>query len=156
MRKARAGSIHEVMQEVVTIGGGVEAVGAEIGVNASTVSRAVAGETEGRPGGIGVIYLHTLSRIVPECAVPIARHFAALAGGIFKPYPKGKSAPVQFHCVAKEFGDLATAYGQAYSEESEDPTTLTDDERVKLLRELEELLEIGALYHAQLKSHQGR
>ncbi len=35
-----------------------------------------------RPGGLGVNYLHTLGRVVPEAAVPIAVHFARLGGGV--------------------------------------------------------------------------
>ena len=149
MRKLRPGSIHHVMQKVVEAGGGLEAVGAEIGVSPSTVSRAV-GEPETRPGGLGVVYLATLGRIVPETAEPVANHFASLAGGSFQPFPKGNNAPVGFHNVAKKFGDVATSYGIAHSQESLDPSRLTHEEAVKLRQEVRELLQVGALFLASL------
>lgn len=145
MRQLRPGSIHHVMQEVVSEGGGLEAVGAEIGVSPSTVSRAV-GEPETRPGGLGVVYLDTLGRIVPNAAAPVAKHFASLAGGSFQPFPRGTNAPVEFHDIAKEFSDVSVAYGKAHSQESLDPTRLTREEAIKLRQEVRELVQAGALF----------
>lgn len=149
MRLVRAGSVHEVMQKVVKLGGGLEAVGAQISLSPSTISRAV-GEAETRPGGLGIAYLDTLGRIVPEAAEPIAHHFASLAGGTFQTFPTGRNAPVAFHNVAKEFGDVAAAYGAAHSQESIDPSRITREEAVKLREETRELMQVGALFLANL------
>lgn len=149
MRKVRPGSVHEVMQQVIKEGGGLEAVGAEISLSVSNLSRAV-GDPDTRPGGLGVSYLDTLGRIVPETAAPVAKHFASLAGGSFQPFPKGNNAPVGFHNVAKEFGDVATAYGIAHSQESLDSTRLTKEEAIKLREEVRELVQAGALFLASL------
>ncbi|MBE9635761.1 hypothetical protein [Salipiger mangrovisoli] len=82
-----------------------------LGIRGSTLSYGME-LSETRPGGLGVNYLHRLGIDCPAAAVPVARHFAALAGGIFQPVEVGgvvTSLYSQCGSVAKECGEAQAA-----------------------------------------------
>ncbi|MCA0945873.1 hypothetical protein [Alloyangia pacifica] len=82
-----------------------------LGIRGSTLSYGME-DNEDRPGGLGVNYLHRLGMDCPAAAVPLAQHFAGLAGGVFQPVEVGGSVTSLFsQCgvVAKECGEAQAA-----------------------------------------------
>lgn len=82
-----------------------------LGIRGSTLSYGME-VSETRPGGLGVNYLHRLGTDCPAAAVPLAQHFAGLAGGVFQPVSIGgvvTSLYAQCGKVAKECGEAQAA-----------------------------------------------
>ncbi|NDW30984.1 hypothetical protein [Salipiger sp. PrR007] len=82
-----------------------------LGIRGSTLSYGME-DNEDRPGGLGVNYLHRLGMECPAAAVPLAQHFAGLAGGVFQPVEVGGGVTSLFtHCghVAKENGEALSS-----------------------------------------------
>ena len=84
MRNSPYGSVQCAVAAAYKAAGGLEKVSEALGLGTSTLSEA-AGDSEKRPHGLGINYLHILGQIKPGAAEPIARHFAALAGGVYQP-----------------------------------------------------------------------
>ncbi|MFC4668164.1 hypothetical protein ACFO5X_06325 [Seohaeicola nanhaiensis] len=84
MRPTRAGTIQDAVARCYRAAGGVEAVAEQLGLANSTVSYGTE-INEARPGGIGVNHLARLAMTDPDCALPLAEFFAALAGGVYQP-----------------------------------------------------------------------
>ena len=112
MRNHPYGTIQEAVQSSYRASGHTnEEIAELLGVRGSTISYG-AEMSEARPGGLGVNYLHRLGRMRPAAAVPIAQHFARLAGGVFQPVEVPASVTSLFaHCgtVAKECGEAQAA-----------------------------------------------
>ncbi|QFT47832.1 hypothetical protein FIU97_14715 [Roseivivax sp. THAF40] len=82
-----------------------------LGIRGSTLSYGTE-VSETRPGGLGVNYLHRLAVADPRAALPIARHFCALAGGMFQPVVAAENVTTLYaHCsaIAKECGEAQAA-----------------------------------------------
>lgn len=112
MRFHKVGSITGAIAEAVDAFDGTHAdVAVFLGIRGSTLSYGM--ETnETRPGGLCAAYLDRLARKEPACAVPIASHFAALAGGVFQPVTTAASIHDLYQCsghIAKECGEAASA-----------------------------------------------
>lgn len=140
-RRTRPGSIQAAVQAAYAACGGLENAATDTGASLSTLS--VGTEVnEARPGGIGVNYLDRLGRIDPAAAVPIAEHFAQLAGGVFVPVDLTGAVSAEFAHVAKEFSDVVNAHVAATSEASPDPAGYTPAEA---LAQAQELMELAAV-----------
>ena len=83
-RATRPGSIQSSVRAAYLAVGGLESASEDLGVSVTTLSYGTE-VTDLRPGGLGVNYLDRLGRIEPLSAVPLAQHFAHLAGGVFQP-----------------------------------------------------------------------
>ncbi|SLN36777.1 hypothetical protein AQS8620_01319 [Aquimixticola soesokkakensis] len=149
MRNLRPASIQSAVQTAIRAGGGLEAVANDLGVGVSTLSHGTE-LSEQRPGGLGVNYLDRMGRIVPETAVPVAQHFAALAHGFFQPIASSGPQGVSVHQIAKEFADLLGAHAAAHGEGSDGGGIVTKSEARDLLREVDELMAAVAGFRAQL------
>lgn len=149
MRNARPDSIQDTVRQSITAAGGLEAASSDLGLSVSSLSRASACEDE-RPGGLGINHLHRMGRIVPEAAVPIASHFARLAGGIFQPFPMRGTNLAGINSLMKEFSDVLDNHVRCHSEVSENPATFTPQEARAQLKEIDELLQAGSAYRAGL------
>ncbi|SDF90838.1 hypothetical protein [Alloyangia pacifica] len=82
-----------------------------LGIRGSTLSYGME-VSETRPGGLGVNYLHRLGADCPAAALPLAQHFAGLAGGVFQSVNVGgvvTSLYAQCGTVAKECGEAQAA-----------------------------------------------
>lgn len=106
-RPTRPGSIQAAVAEAFRACGGLDSVSADLGLALSTLSYATELRDD-RPGGLGVAYL---GRMEPGAALPIARHFAALAGCVVQPVTSGGVASV--HEVTREFSDVLALHAQA-------------------------------------------
>lgn len=112
MRPQRYGTIQNaVCSAVEATGKRHQDVAASLGIRGSTLSYGME-DNEDRPGGLGVNYLHRLAMDCPAAAVPLAQHFAGLAGGVFQPVDVGDNVTsLVSHCgnVAKENGEALAA-----------------------------------------------
>jgi hypothetical protein len=148
-RRMRPGSVQAAVRAVFRAVGGLENAAADTGAAISTLS--VGTEVnEARPGGLGVNYLDRLGRIDPAAALPMAEHFAQLAGGVFVPVDLGGVAAAEFAGVAKEFADVVNAHVAATSEASTDPARYTTAEVQDQARELLELAAVTMKMRAVL------
>ena len=138
MRQVKAGSIQEAVKNAYTAAGGVECAANDLGLSASLLFRATDASDEHRPGGLGINYLHRLSRIVPGAAIPIAEHFSRLAGGCFRD-AETQTASGCIHKLMSEFSDVMKCHAEARSEASENPAGFTAKEAQKSLTEVKEL-----------------
>lgn len=149
MRRVQAGSIQDAVKASYKAAGGLECAATDLGLSAALLSRAIDAQDEYRPGGLGVNYLHRLSRIVPAAAIPIAEHFARLAEGRFeKP-----ETHVLSDCMAtlmSEFSDVLKHHGEARSETSDDPSRHTPEEAKASLKEVKELRAVLDAYQNYL------
>jgi len=141
-RGLRPGSVNDMTRSVISRVGGLEAASSDIGLSVSTLSRSYSDDDD-RPGGLGVKYLHQLARIVPAAAVPVAEHFARLAGGVFLPMAGERAGPVHIHVLTKEFSDVLNQNAAAHSDASIDPAGYTKVEAVSEAKELEELAQVA-------------
>jgi hypothetical protein len=137
-------------RQAIVAAGGLEAVSADLGLGLSTLSRAYSDEDD-RPGGLGVKYLHQLGRIVPDAAVPVANHFAMLAGGVFLPMPHQGGTHGDLNSLTKEFSDVLNQHAMAHSEASPNPEDYTSKEAMTQYTEVEELVQAGLRMMAALK-----
>lgn len=129
MRHVRPGSIQDAVTSAYATAGGLECVANDIGVSTTLLSRAVDANDEQRPGGLGINYLHRLSRIVPEAAAPIAEHFAKLAGGRFVPSRSemGAECLVQHGIVvSKESGEAISKLLEAAQNPDKRPDAIKE------------------------------
>ncbi len=149
MRNNRPDSIQEAVRASIKAAGGLEAASNDLGLSVSSLSRA-SGSDEDRPGGLGVNYLHTLGRVVPAAAVPIAAHFSRLAGGVFQPLPDKGPLLANINTLMREFSDVLDVHAHAHSERSDDPSDFTRDEAAKAIKEVDELVQAALVYRAAL------
>ena len=139
MRSVRPGSIQSAVQMAITAAGGLECVSNDIGVSTANLSRATACDEE-RPGGLGINHLDRLGRIVPITAVPIAHHFAHLAGGFFQPVDTNGELGADMSLMMSEFADVLRTHSEAMSDRSKTPGQYTAKEAQSQIKELDELL----------------
>lgn len=149
MRNVRAGSIQEAVRAAIKNAGGLEAASEDLTLATSSLSRASSYE-EDRPGGLGVNHLHRLGRITPAAAIPVARHFSELAGGVFQPLPKGGNSASSLAQVMKEFADVVDCHANAHSDDSTNPDDFTANEAQRQIREVDELVSAALSYKAVL------
>lgn len=116
MRQTRSGTIQNAVRGALDATGQMDKDIADmLGIRSSTLSYATE-ENEDRPGGLGVNYLHRLAKAFPEAAVPVAQHFAAMAGGVFQPVETdGRVVNLHEHtsACAKETGEAIAAMVRA-------------------------------------------
>jgi hypothetical protein len=149
MRYTEPGTIQETVSEAYQAAGGVTAVARFLGLSLSTASYGTE-NSEHRPGGIGVNYLERLGMWKPECAEPVAVHFADLAGGVFQPMPTGGALSSDLSTLMKEFSDVVAHHAAAHSEASENPNDFTPREARAAKKELDELVRAALVYGAAL------
>ncbi|WP_138423700.1 hypothetical protein [Maritimibacter alexandrii] len=138
-RRNRPGSIQSAISEAYRSVGGIEAAATDLGLSIATLSYATA-QNEDRPGGLGVNHLDRLGRMEPAAAVPLAEHFARLAGGVFRPVDLGPPSETDIHEITREFSDVISTHAHVHSDRSEDPAGYTVDEALRQRRELGELV----------------
>ncbi len=109
-RQTSPGTIQDAVAKAYDAAGGVTTVSRFLGIAQSTASYGTE-VNEARPGGIGVSYLEKLAMWKPECAAPIAQHFAELGGGVFQPVlpPNVSSLHENAGTTTKEFGEALQA-----------------------------------------------
>jgi len=149
MRGVRAGSIQSAVRATFTAVGGLENASVDLGVSVSTLSYGTSVD-EARPGGLGVNYLDRLGRMHRAAALPVAQHFATLAGGFFQPVDLTGFEAVAIHDLMREFSDLLRDHAAAHSEASEDPTGYTDAEKRTMIDDLNRLSKSAARLRARL------
>lgn len=154
MRKARPASIQSAVQSSIRAAGGLEAAANDLGVGVSTLSHGTE-IPEQRPGGLGINYVDRLSRIVPEVAVPIAQHFAMLAGGTFQPLAVDGATAGDIHRLTREFSDVLQRHAEAHSAASAEPGDYTASEAGMQIRELDELVVAAVQFRAVLLAKSG-
>lgn len=155
MRHTRSGSVQDAVAKSYRAAGGVEAVADLLGLANSTVSYGTE-VNEHRPGGLGVNYLSRLGRHNPDCAVPVAQFFAALAGGAFYPLrDKGVTAS-DINRITREFSDVLARHAEAHSDSSDNPEDYTPDEAMAQIVELDELVSAAVSFRALLAVKAGR
>lgn len=154
MRKARPASIQSAVQSSIRAAGGLEAVANDLGVGVSTLSHGTE-ISESRPGGLGINYLDRLGRIVPEAAMPIAQHFAIMAGGIFQPMALDGPTAGDIHRLTREFSDVLQQHAEAHSSSSVHPDDYTRDEAEQQIRELDEVIATAAQFRSVLCAKAG-
>lgn len=142
------------MQEVIQASGGIEAAALEAGVSISTLSYGTE-QREDRPGGLGVNYLDRLGRIDAAAALPMAQHFATLAGGVFHPVDLSGPSWSDMAGISKEFADVVTLHAAAHSQGSPDPRDYTPEEAAKQIREIDELVTAALRHRAGLVAKAG-
>ncbi|WP_353474806.1 hypothetical protein PVT71_14650 [Salipiger sp. H15] len=112
MRPQRYGTIQNVVRDAVdATGRSHQDVAGLLGIRGSTLSYGME-DNEDRPGGLGVNYLHRLGLDCPAAAAPVAQHFSALAGGVYRPVDLGANVTslfVQCGDVARECGEAQAA-----------------------------------------------
>lgn len=148
-RRTRPGSIQSAVQQVIAACGGIEAAALEAGVSISTLSYGTE-QREDRPGGLGVNHLDRLGRIEPGAALPMAQHFAALAGGVFHPVDLSGPSWSDMAGISKEFADVVTLHAAAHSDGSLDPRDYTPQEAAEQIREIDELVAVALRHRAGL------
>lgn len=151
MRAVRPGSIQAAVRESITAAGGLECASNDLGLSIASLSRASVCDEE-RPGGLGVNHLHRLGRILPETAVPIAKHFATLAGGVFQEIPVKGQLVASIHSLTKEFSDVLGQHAQAHSEASSNPDRFTKSEAREAIKEVTDLIEAAMSYRLSLEA----
>ncbi|ATG49755.1 hypothetical protein CEW89_08520 [Celeribacter ethanolicus] len=154
MRDHRPGSIQSAVHSAYRAVGGLESASVDLGVAVSTLSYGTE-RSEHRPGGIGVNYLDTLGRISPEAAVPVAEHFAHLAGGVFHPVDLKGVTSADVHRLTREFSDVLAKHAEAHSSTSQNPHDYTAREAQAQLVELDELIEAAVAFRAVLSRKAG-
>ncbi|GEM_PF-1937084 len=151
MRSVRPGSIQSAVQMAITAAGGLECVSNDIGVSTANLSRATACDEE-RPGGLGINHFDRLGRIIPASSVPLAQHFAHLAGGIFLPLNVEGVIGVDMSVLMSEFSDVLLSHSEAMSEASKKPHDYTPGEALDAIKEIDEMLAAGAVVRAALSA----
>nr|WP_319250485.1 hypothetical protein [uncultured Celeribacter sp.] len=149
MRDHRPGSIQSAVHQAYRAVGGLEAASADLGIAISTLSYGTE-RNDHRPGGIGVNYLDTLARIERGAAVPLAEHFAHLAGGVFQPVDVTGVTAADVHRLTREFSDVLAKHADAHSSASENPEDYTAAEASAQLVEIDELVEAAVAFRAVL------
>lgn len=154
MRLARPGSVQSAVRASYAAVGGLESASIDLGIGVSTLSYGTE-RSEHRPGGIGVNYLDSLGRIEPEAAVPIAEHFAMLAGGVFQPVDLRGVTGADVHRLTREFSDVLMKHAEAHSSQSENPNDYTAKEACAQLGEVDELIAAAVSFRAVLRAKTG-
>lgn len=153
-RATRPGSIQAAVRQSIRALGGLECASDDLGVSVSVLSYGTE-VSDTRPGGLGVNYLDRLGRIDGLAAVPIAQHFAHLAGGVFQPIcPEGATATNINH-ITQEFSDVLAKHAEAHSNASENPNDYTPHEAAAQIKELDELIATSANLRAALTRKAG-
>lgn len=135
-RATRPGSVEAAAAQAIRAAGGVESAANDLGLSLSTVSYWTE-RREDRPGGAGIKHLDALARIVPAAAVPIAQHFAALAGGVFQPVQTGAGCDI--HALTREFSDVLGQHGAAMDPASGGGAGYSPAESARMLQALDDL-----------------
>ncbi|MBR9764126.1 MAG: hypothetical protein GYB53_11530 [Rhodobacteraceae bacterium] len=149
MRNVRPASIQSAVQASIRAAGGLEAAANDLGIGVSTLSHGTE-ISEQRPGGLGINYADRLSRIVPEAAVPIAQHFAMLAGGTFQPLAVSGATAGDVHRLTREFSDVLQRHAAAHSSASSEPQDYTPTEAADQIRELDEMVGAAMAFRSVL------
>ena len=149
MRSVRPGSIQSAVQMAITAAGGLECVSNDIGVSTANLSRATACDEE-RPGGLGINHLDRLGRIVPATGIPIAQHFAQLAGGVFYPLNIHGAFAADMSSLTLEFSQILAVHAEAMSERSKLPGDYTAAEAEVAFKKMDELITVAAALRAAL------
>ncbi|PTX02047.1 hypothetical protein [Pararhodobacter aggregans] len=143
------GTIQEAVQACYDAYGDQKDIALDLGIAGSSVSYGTEVQ-EIRPGGLGVNYLDRLARMKAASAVPIARHFAALAGGVFQPVAVDGALAADVHQLTREFSDVLALHADAHSARSRDPGDYTPHEARQQIREIDEMVTAAMLFRAQL------
>ncbi len=153
-RPVRPGSIQAAVRSAIRAVGGIEAASDDLGVSMATLSYGT--ETrDDRPGGLGVNYLDRLGRIETAAALPLARHFAHLAGGVFQPVDLRGVTAADMARLTAEFSDVLRTDAEAHSPGSADPTRYTLAEARRQIKELDELVQAALTLKAAVMAGMG-
>lgn len=148
-RATRPGSIQSSVRAAYLAVGGLECASEDLGVSVTTLSYGTE-VTDLRPGGLGVNYLDRLGRIEPRAAVPLAQHFAHLAGGVFQPVDVRGDLAADISLLTREFSDVLAKHALAHSPGSENPTDYTAAEARDQIKELDEVVAVAMSLRAAL------
>ncbi|WP_417257373.1 hypothetical protein [Celeribacter sp.] len=149
MRGVRAGSIQSAVRDAMTAAGGLECTSIDLGVSVATLSYGTSVD-EARPGGLGVNYLDRLGRMHCAAALPLAQHFAMLAGGVYQPLQISGDTATDIHTVTREFSDVLASHAEAHSSASDNPDDYTVQEASAMIKEVDELIAAAARLKAAL------
>lgn len=153
-RAVRPGSPQAAVRAAYRAVGGIERAANDLGVSLSTLSYGTE-QRDDRPGGLGVNHLDRLGRIEAAAAVPVAQHFAQLAGGVFQPVDLSGVAGADIARLTAEFSDVLRCHSEAHSAGSSDPAGYTLAEAGAQLREIDELVQAALALKAALLAGAG-
>lgn len=149
-RATRPGSIQAAVRKAIQAVGGLECASDDLGLSASTLSYGTE-VREDRPGGLGVNYLDRLARIDAAAALPVAQHFAELAGGVFQPITARAPNGADIAVISREFSDVLAKHAEAHSDASDNPADYTPQEAQVMIKELQELVEASLMMMAGMR-----
>jgi hypothetical protein len=153
-RRTRPGTIQSAVGAAYRAVGGLENAAADLGVSLSVLSYGT--ETrEDRPGGLGVNYLDRLGRIDTAAALPLAQHFATLAGGVFQPVASDGSASGDIATLAAEFSDVVRQHAEAMGPASVAPGGYSRREAEAQLVEVDEMVTAALRFRAAILAQMG-
>jgi hypothetical protein len=150
-RKKVPGTIQAAVSDTYEVFGPLKRIQALLGLPLSSLSYGTE-VREDRPGGLGVNYLDRLGQIMPEAAEPIAKYFAALAGGIYQPVDLNGVMSADIHRLTMAFSEVLQRHAAAHSAMSKDPNDYTREEARAQVKEVDDLLAVGASLRAALLS----
>ena len=153
-RPVRPGSPQAAVRAAIRAVGGIENASADLGLAISTLSYG-SEQRDDRPGGLGVNYLDRLGRIEAAAALPMAQHFAHLAGGVFQPVDVTGAEGADIARLTQEFSDVLGTHAAAHSCGSPDPAGYTPAEAVAQITEIDELVQAALALKAALVAGPG-
>lgn len=153
-RRTRPGTIQSAVGAAYRAVGGLENVAADLGVSLSILSYGTE-VREDRPGGLGVNYLDRLGRIDAAAALPLAQHFATLAGGVFQPVACGGPGAGDIATLAAEFSDVVRQHAEAMGAGSSTPGFYSRAEAEAQLVEVSELVAAALQFRAAILAQLG-
>lgn len=153
-RAVRPGSIQAAVRAALRAAGGIECASDDLGISMTTLSFGTE-QRDDRPGGLGVNHLDRLGRIEAATAVPVAQHFAQLAGGVFQPVDLAGAEGADIARLTAEFSDVLRAHSQAHGPGSADPAGYTAREAAAQLVEIDELVQAALVLRAALSAKAG-
>lgn len=150
-RNNRPGSIQSAVYAAYRAVGGLEAASHDLGLSMASLSYGTE-VNEQRPGGLGVNYLDRLGRIDAAAAMPIASHFALLAGAVVMPVAGGDA---DIWRVSQHFSDVLRDHASAHSDASDDPSDYTPAEARAQITGLDNLISAAVAMRAALVKKAG-
>ena len=153
-RATRPGSVQSAIRVAYQAVGGLECASEDLGVSVTALSYGTE-VSDQRPGGLGVNYLDRLGRIEPRAAIPLAQHFAHLAGGVFHPVEVRGDLAADIGLLTREFSDVLAKHAEAHSPGSENPQDYTPREAREQIKELDEVVAVAVSLRAALLARAG-
>lgn len=151
MRNVPAGTVQDAVQRSYEASGLTsDRIARLLGTVNSTISYGTE-ISEHRPGGIGVNYLDRLAQIYPAVALPLAQHFASLAGAVVQPVATAENVA----CLYSLSGTVAKECGEAQAATIAAAQSVNARDCDKAVREIDEAVEALLRAKAEILAKRG-